>query len=238
MRAANVPPPVAAQVLGVLQSARYHLFVPLEHLPVDTPHPANRLNDLTNREWLRETKSFWRSETDEAARGGWTADDVADLAHWLRETKGEDRAEAMLQQAIPSAMFSQAPPRGKLKALHPATFSERDVARLIRPAACELCRRHARDARRPVVVLRGQRADSRPGQSEAQELHVPAIGVDDAVGPDGAVYNSCAVCFGERACDGGADFRGLDRRNFPADAPHGTAGLLARDPHAAVEYPR
>ena len=49
--------------------------------------PRNRLNELSNREWLRETKSFW---------------------------------------------LSQAPPRSALKARHPATFSERDVERLIR----------------------------------------------------------------------------------------------------------
>ena len=49
--------------------------------------PRNRLNELSNREWLRETKSFW---------------------------------------------LSQAPPRTALKARHPATFSERDVERLIR----------------------------------------------------------------------------------------------------------
>ena len=48
---------------------------------------ANRLNDLGNREWLVETKSFW---------------------------------------------FSQAPPRDKLKSQHPATFSEKDIERLIR----------------------------------------------------------------------------------------------------------
>jgi DNA modification methylase len=49
--------------------------------------PRNRLNDLTNREWLLETKSFW---------------------------------------------LSSAPPRSKLKSTHPATFSERDIERLIR----------------------------------------------------------------------------------------------------------
>jgi DNA modification methylase len=49
--------------------------------------PRNRLNDLTNREWLLETKSFW---------------------------------------------FSSAPPRSPLKSTHPATFSERDIERLIR----------------------------------------------------------------------------------------------------------
>ncbi|MBU0609800.1 MAG: DNA methylase, partial [Armatimonadetes bacterium] len=48
---------------------------------------TNKLNDLTNREWLMETKSFW---------------------------------------------FSQAPPRDPLKIRHPATFSEKDVERLIR----------------------------------------------------------------------------------------------------------
>ena len=49
--------------------------------------PRNPLNELTNREWLQETKSFW---------------------------------------------FSSTPPRSKLKATHPATFSERDIERLVR----------------------------------------------------------------------------------------------------------
>jgi len=49
--------------------------------------PRNRLNDLTNREWLLATKSVW---------------------------------------------FSISPPRDALKARHPATFSEADVARAIR----------------------------------------------------------------------------------------------------------
>lgn len=90
----------------------------------------NRLNDLSNREWLRETKSFWLSQAD--GTGAWTAQDVADLAEWLRSTHGPERAEAMLEQALASHMLSVAPPRGALKALHPATFSERDVERLIR----------------------------------------------------------------------------------------------------------
>ncbi len=53
----------------------------------DEIDPRNRLNDLSNREWLIATKSFWLSQT---------------------------------------------PPRSALKAQHPATFSEKDVARLIR----------------------------------------------------------------------------------------------------------
>jgi DNA modification methylase len=61
----------------------------------DAVDPRNRLNDLSNREWLKETKSFW---------------------------------------------LSQAPPRSALKAQHPATFSERDVARLI----CLFTKRGAR----------------------------------------------------------------------------------------------
>jgi DNA modification methylase len=53
----------------------------------DEIDPRNRLNDLSNREWMIATKSFWLSQT---------------------------------------------PPRSALKTQHPATFSERDVARLIR----------------------------------------------------------------------------------------------------------
>lgn len=92
--------------------------------------PTNRLNDLSGREWLKETKSFWWSQP--AAPGHWTAADVEALAQWLRETKGPEAAEAMLEQALASHLLSVAPPRGKLKALHPATFSERDIERLIR----------------------------------------------------------------------------------------------------------
>ncbi len=61
----------------------------------DAVDPRNRLNDLSNRDWLKETKSFWLSQT---------------------------------------------PPRSALKAQHPATFSEKDVARLI----CLLTKRGAR----------------------------------------------------------------------------------------------
>lgn len=104
---------------------------------------TNKLNDLTNREWLMETKSFWWSRSDDSRVGGdildppsvpprWTLDDVADLAAWLRETRGDERAQDMLGQLFPSYMTSIAPPRDKRKLLHPATFSERDVERLIR----------------------------------------------------------------------------------------------------------
>ncbi len=90
---------------------------------------ANPLNDLTNREWLKETKSFWLSQ---GPRGTWTEEDLAALTQWLCERHGEERAGQMLSQIFPSTMYSQAPPRDSRKLLHPATFSEKDVERLIR----------------------------------------------------------------------------------------------------------
>jgi DNA modification methylase len=91
--------------------------------------PVNRLNGLTNRQWIKETKSFWRSVRDEES--AWSLQDVEDLAQWLTETRGPEAAQAMLGQIISSVMWSQTPPRSKLKAQHPATFSERDIERLI-----------------------------------------------------------------------------------------------------------
>jgi DNA modification methylase len=111
---------------------------------------TNKLNDLTNREWLMETKSFWWSRSDRVGGDildppsvpdppagpipppGWTMEDLTDLAGWLRETRGDDRAAQMLDQPFPSYMTSVAPPRDPRKLQHPATFSERDVERLIR----------------------------------------------------------------------------------------------------------
>jgi DNA modification methylase len=104
---------------------------------------TNKLNDLTNREWLMETKSFWRSRVAplagpgcpgprDCAPGAWTEEDLLALTGWLCDRVGEERAAEMLGQALPGTMLSQAPPRDKRKILHPATFSERDVERLIR----------------------------------------------------------------------------------------------------------
>lgn len=95
-------------------------------------HPRNRLNELCNRQWLIETKSFWRS-ADVAALPEWLdADLLEQFSLWLGETQGQERAEAMMGQLVSSVMESKAPPRDKLKATHPATFSERDIERLIR----------------------------------------------------------------------------------------------------------
>jgi len=99
------------------------------------PKHINKLNDLTNREWLMETKSFWRSRVGADvpdAQGTWTEEDLLALTGWLCDRYGEERAQEMLGQALPSTMLSQAPPRDKRKIRHPATFSERDIERLIR----------------------------------------------------------------------------------------------------------
>lgn len=94
----------------------------------------NKLNDLTNSEWLRETKSFWHGGGGDRSDDGrvWTQQRRQELAQWLRENYGDEDATAMMEQVIPSAMYSVAPPRDKRKMEHPATFSERDIERLIR----------------------------------------------------------------------------------------------------------
>lgn len=97
----------------------------------DGVSPHNKLNALTNREWLIATRSYWE------ARGGiegpeWLQPELMEeFGRWLSEQHGEERAAEMLGQLTSSVMRSIAPPRDKLKATHPATFSERDVARLI-----------------------------------------------------------------------------------------------------------
>lgn len=96
----------------------------------DGPSPRNKLNDLTNRDWLRETKSFWMSRAEglpEPAAGA-----LEEFVQQLCETREPEEVEAILGQLDASFVFSNTPPRSKLKALHPATFSELDVERLIR----------------------------------------------------------------------------------------------------------
>jgi DNA modification methylase len=92
--------------------------------------PRNRLNDLTNRHWIQETKSFWLSD---GGAGSLAAPEVwAEFSSWLRETRGEEEAEKLLGQVLGSRLISLNPPRSRAKLAHPATFSERDVERLIR----------------------------------------------------------------------------------------------------------
>lgn len=95
----------------------------------DEVHPRNKLNDLSNRQWLIESKSFWLSQADsitEEASEAWT-----EFVAWLQENRDSEEVERILGQFDPSFVFSKAPPRSKLKTLHPATFSEADVERLI-----------------------------------------------------------------------------------------------------------
>lgn len=89
----------------------------------------NKLNDLTNREWLMETKSFWLSR---AAGDGELPEAVDQFVTWLRQTRTPEELDRLLDQPDASFVYSVTPPRSKLKARHPATFSEADVERLIR----------------------------------------------------------------------------------------------------------
>jgi DNA modification methylase len=93
------------------------------------PDPRNSLNELSNRQWLIETKSFWLSRAQQCPSP--LAECLADFVQWLTETRPPDEVEAVLGQLDDSFVFSRTPPRSALKALHPATFSEADVERLI-----------------------------------------------------------------------------------------------------------
>jgi DNA modification methylase len=93
------------------------------------PDARNRLNDLTNREWLIETKSFWLSRA--AACPSPLAECLTDFIQWLTQARPPEEIEATLAQLDDSFVFSRTPPRSALKALHPATFSEADIERLI-----------------------------------------------------------------------------------------------------------
>ncbi|MFQ6096200.1 MAG: DNA methyltransferase [Armatimonadota bacterium] len=87
----------------------------------------NRLNDLSNREWLKRTKSFWLSE----ARRPLDPLSVHRVRDFMRATVGDEGAEMLLGQIMESFVYSQPPARDELKSEHPATFAEEDVQRLI-----------------------------------------------------------------------------------------------------------
>lgn len=97
----------------------------------DSVDPRNRLNDLSNRQWLIETKSFWRSRCQQRVCAWPDAEMIERFGRWLAEEIGEERAAEALGQLKSSVLESIAPPRDELKAMHPATFSERDIGRLI-----------------------------------------------------------------------------------------------------------
>lgn len=95
----------------------------------DAPDPRNRLNDLTNRQWLIETKSFWLSRAQGLPSPA--AECLTEFVTWLTETREPAEIEAVLGQLDESFVYSRTPPRSALKALHPATFSEADIERLL-----------------------------------------------------------------------------------------------------------
>jgi len=94
-------------------------------------HPKNSLNDLSNREWLIRSKSVWQSLNghglDPCLADQW----LPAFRDWLLETRGERETERVLGQVLESWTYSIAPPRDALKTEHPATFSERDIEKLI-----------------------------------------------------------------------------------------------------------
>ncbi len=94
-------------------------------------HPRNALNDLSCREWLRATKSFWLSAAPpvDAPRVNRA---LEEFAEWLLDQRGHEDAEQILGQVLSSFVYSITPPRDRLKSRHPATFSEPDIERLIR----------------------------------------------------------------------------------------------------------
>ena len=94
--------------------------------------PRNRLNDLTNREFMKQTKSFWWSRPDGEAPPLVSPELAAAFLRWCRENEGDEAVERWLGQVTDSVLASVTPPRDKLKARHPATFSETDIERLIR----------------------------------------------------------------------------------------------------------
>ncbi len=91
----------------------------------------NKLNDLSNREWLKRTKSIWYEGVLDGQEAAKQAELARRFSRWVVQEEGYEAAEALLGQALPSVMVSVAPPRDALKVQHPATFSETDVARLV-----------------------------------------------------------------------------------------------------------
>jgi len=69
---------------------------------------SNHLNNLSGKEWVKSTKSVWHNITD---------------------IKTYTKIENSLDTGI---LFSNPPPRTDLEKLHPATFSENDVSKLIK----------------------------------------------------------------------------------------------------------
>ena len=90
---------------------------------------VNRLNDLTNTEWMVATKSVWMTDEPGSRR---LASLLLEFGAWLKEEgRGDHEILDLLGQALPSVMPSTSPVRDEHKIQHPATFPEPDIEKLI-----------------------------------------------------------------------------------------------------------
>ncbi|RLD05945.1 MAG: DNA methylase [Chloroflexota bacterium] len=95
-------------------------------MPMD---PRNKLNNLSNKEWMISTKSVWFTPATSEAM---SEKEWLEIIALVKEKKGEEFVEKYFGQIFPSVAHSIAPPRDALKSEHPATFPEGDIERLIR----------------------------------------------------------------------------------------------------------
>ena len=90
---------------------------------------VNRLNDLTNTEWMVATKSVWMSDEPRRRR---LASLLLEFGAWLKEEgRGDDEVADLLGQPLPGVLPSTPPARDEQKIQHPATFAEPDIEKLI-----------------------------------------------------------------------------------------------------------
>jgi len=91
--------------------------------------PRNKLNDLSNTEWLIATKSIWKSfnKLDKT-----TLEKINSIREEIKSQLSSDESLEILEQDIPSVLYSTPPPRDELKEQHPATYAETDIEKLIR----------------------------------------------------------------------------------------------------------
>jgi len=93
--------------------------------------PRNKLNNLSNREWMISTKSVWWSRSEDNQKTEFSVGDRKRMIGWLIDLVGEDKAVILLDQLFPSVLISTPPARDMLKKKHPATFAENDIEKLI-----------------------------------------------------------------------------------------------------------
>ncbi len=107
---------------------------PLFHEPATDYNAAkknhrgeNLLNDLDPKEWLLATKSVWYQRAQDLE-----CPDIEPVTRALVQVYGVERAESVVGQLVASVLASRPPARDSEKVLHPATFAEPDIEKLIR----------------------------------------------------------------------------------------------------------